>query len=168
VSKPDLPALEETPEKRALQAYNAAVRLLGSRDHSVSELSRKLRQREHGDEAIQSAIEELQELNYVNDRRYAQRFVEQRLAKGRGPLLIRSKLIERGVDQSLIKAAFAEQTECWSHFARLALEKRFTSEVIISRDKPDEARIARFLSSRGFAMSDSLRALKAARSDLQS
>ena len=157
----------DSPEKRALQAYNTAVRLLGSRDHSVAELTRKLRQREHDEDAISDSLEELTELNYVNDQRYAQLFTEQRVEKGSGPLLIQSKLRERGIDQRLVAAALATFDGCWCDYAQAVLEKRFDAQGICSREKRDEARIARFLASRGFAMSDALRALKAARAEIE-
>ena len=60
---------EEIAAREARQAYGAAIRLLASRDHSVAELTRKLRQREHASEAIDAALAELMEANYVNDAR---------------------------------------------------------------------------------------------------
>ena len=156
-----------TPEQRVQQAYNAAVRLLGSRDHSVFELKRKLVKREHDDEAIQAALDELIELNYVNDRRYAGLYTEQRLERGYGPLSVRSKLRERGIDSHLIEAALAEQTVSWVELAQLCLQKKFGPDLITSRDARDESRISRFLATRGFSGHDALKALQAARKDIQ-
>ena len=152
-----------TPEQRVQQDYNAAVRLLGSRDHSVFELKRKLLKREHGDDAIQGALDELLELNYVNDRRYAGLYAEQRLERGYGPLSVRSKLRDRGIDSHLIEAALAEQTMSWVELAQLSLQKKFGPDVIASREARDESRISRFLAARGFSGSDALKALQAAR-----
>ena len=158
--------MELTFEQRVQQAYNAAVRLLGSRDHSVFELKRKLVKREHEDDAIQAALEELIELNYVNDRRYAELYTEQRLERGFGPLSVRSKLRERGIDSQLVEAALAQQPMSWVELAQLALQKKFGSDVIASREARDESRIARFLASRGFSGRDALKALQAARKDI--
>ena len=154
-------------ERQVHRAYLAAVRLLGRRDHSQFELTRKLRLREHGEEAISGALVELQELNYVNDARYACEYARQRLERNFGPLIVRSKLRERGVDSHLVNAALEEQNADWSQIALQALERRFHADVIASRSSRDEARISRFLASRGFAASDALKALRAARLNLK-
>lgn len=152
-----------TPEQRVQQAYNAAVRLLGSRDHSVYELTKKLNAREHSDAAIQGALEELVELNYVNDARYAQLYTEQRLDRGFGPLSVRAKLHQRGIASHLIEAALANQNANWADLAQVALENRFDAQIINSREPRDVAKISRFLGSRGFSTGDALRALTTAR-----
>lgn len=157
---------ERTAEQCVQRAYEAAVRLLGHRDHSVFELRRKLAKREHDDDAIQAAIDELIELNYVNDRRYAVLFTEQRLGRGYGPLSVRSKLRERGIESQLVDDALAEQNMSWSELAKKALQKRFAADVIVSRETRDESRISRFLAARGFSGSDALKALQAARKDV--
>lgn len=153
-------------EEQARQAYHAAVRLLGSRDHSEYELTGKLASRDHTDQSIQAALDELRQLNYVNDERYAQLYTEQRLSRGYGPLSVRSKLRERGVSSALVDAALADQPVSWAELAQAALENRFDVDVIISTEQRDQARIARFLASRGFASSDALRALNVARKAL--
>lgn len=164
--KPD-PATEAlSEEEQARQAYHAAVRLLGSRDHSEYELTCKLSVREHADLAIQSALEDLRQLNYINDKRYAQLYTEQRLNRGYGPLSVRAKLRERGVASQLVDAALADQDISWAELAQAALENRFSQDVIASAVQRDQARISRFLASRGFASSDALRALIAARNAL--
>ncbi|MFK7996583.1 MAG: regulatory protein RecX [Granulosicoccus sp.] len=150
-------------EQLVQRAYNAAVRLLGSRDHSVYELTNKLALREHSADAIQSAIEELVELNYVNDARYAQLYTEQRMSRGFGPLSVRSKLRQRGIALHLIDAALAGFDVSWADLAQAALEHRFDAGVINSREPRDVARISRFLNARGFSTGDALRALTTAR-----
>ena len=131
------------------------------------ELKRKLVKREHDDDAIQGALDELLALNYVNDRRYASLYTEQRLERGYGPLSVRSKLRERGIDSCLVEAALAEQTVSWAELAQLALEKKFGPDVIASYEARNESRISRFLASRGFSGSDALKALQAARKDIR-
>ncbi len=164
---PEKPEPAQTPQALARQAYIAAVRLLGSRDHSVFELTQKLLKREHSDEAIQSAIAELMELNYVNDERYAELYTEQRLGKGFGPLSVRSKLHQRGIASHLVTTALAQQAMSWAEFAQMALEKRFDAQIITSHDKKDVGRVSRFLAARGFSSGDALRALNAARKELE-
>ncbi|MFK8082514.1 MAG: regulatory protein RecX [Granulosicoccus sp.] len=152
-----------SPEQRVQRAYNDAIRLLGRRDHSVFELSRKLTIREHTDEAIQSALEELQQLNYVNDARYAKLYTEQRLERGYGPLSVRARLRQRGIASTLVNEALAAQNANWAELAQIALENRFDEQTINSLEQRDVARISRFLSTRGFQTGDALRALTLSR-----
>jgi len=155
-----------SPEQLVQQAYNAAVRLLGRRDHSEHELTKKLALRDHTDVAIRAALKELVELNYVNDARYAQLYTEQRLARGYGPLSVRSRLRQRGIASHLIEAALEQQNVVWAELAQVALEHRFDAHIINSSEQRDVARISRFLSSRGFSTGDALRALTTARKQL--
>ncbi len=156
------------PEVLIQQAYNAAVKLLAFRDHSVFELNRKLLKREHSVEAIDGALHELIALNYVNDTRYADTYAEQRLRKGFGPLSVIAKLRERGLETHLIDAALRNQNANWAELAQIQIEKRFDAATILSRENRSESRLARFLAHRGFSASDSLRALKAARKSVAS
>lgn len=156
---------DQTFDQAAWQAYKTAIRLLGPRDHSIFELNRKLQQRDHAPQAIQSAISELQADNYLNDQRYAITFVEQRVARGYGPLWINAKLRERGVDEELIELAVEQQSVNWTELAKELVQKRYDVADISSKDARTEFRIARFLSSRGFSGRDSLRALQAARQE---
>lgn len=159
----------ETPDvlarKAAHRAYVAAIRLLARRDHSTAELTRKLKQREHSDEAIQEAMEDLVSANYVNDARYAEIYADQRMNRGYGPLSIRSKLAERGIDSHLVQRALQLLGVDWSEQAEFAIDKRFSPSDIADTGQQATSRIARFLQRRGFSSSDALRALKRLRSE---
>ncbi|MEE9320546.1 MAG: regulatory protein RecX [Granulosicoccus sp.] len=142
------------------QAYIAAVRLLSRRDHSQFELTRKLKRRgEHSDIAIESAMIELITANYLNDRRYAGLFAEQRMRRGYGPLSILSKLGERGIDKALAEYAVSTLDTDWVEHAAVVLQRRFSESDLRNRETRQQARIARFLQSRGFYRGDSLKAL---------
>lgn len=155
-----------TPDELARQAYAAAIRLLSSRDHSVAELTRKLEKREHGHEAIESALQELMELNYVNDQRYALTYAEQRVDRGYGHQAIDSRLRERGIDRALIREAIDNLSIDWSELAQSVIQRRFNADQILDKQQKTESKISRFLVHRGFTGRDSLRALQAARKEL--
>jgi regulatory protein len=53
------------------ECFDAAIRLLESRLHSVSEMRRKLMRREWGGEVVDAAIADLTRLGYLNDENYA-------------------------------------------------------------------------------------------------
>jgi len=158
---------ELTPTEKTRLAYNASIRLLARRDHSVAELNRKLRQREHDQLSIDSCMQELIDTNYVNDTRYAELYVEQRIAKGFGPLAIRAKLYERGIDSSLTRRAFEVVEADWTEVATRLIHKRFNAEDIVGTDQRAVARIARFVQGRGFTAGDVARALREARKNVK-
>ncbi|MFK7853462.1 MAG: regulatory protein RecX [Granulosicoccus sp.] len=155
-----------TPDELARQAYAAAVRLLGSRDHSIAELRRKLGKRDYDTAAIDAAIEDLVAANYVNDSRYAELYAEQKINHGHGPLAVRAKLKERGIDDHLIRQALSNLSISWSEHAESVIRKRFTATDICDTEQRMTARIARFLSARGFSSGDALRALQQLRREL--
>lgn len=156
-----------TPEELARLAYAASIRLLARRDHSIHELTRKLQQREHSQQAIDSAVEELLELNYLNETRYAELYSEQRMNQGFGPLSIRAKLRERGISADLIQWGLTQLSVDWSERAEIVIHKRFNVSDISNTDQKVVAKIARFLQGRGYAPSDAIRGLKNARRNIE-
>lgn len=161
---------EDTPERLAIkaahQAYVAAIRLLAHRDHSTFELTRKLKQREHNEAAISEALDDLVNANYVNDARYAENYADQRMNRGYGPLSIRSKLAERGIDSQLVQRALQSLKADWTEQAEMAITRRFSPCDIADTGQQATSRIARFLQRRGFSSSDALRGLKSSRDEL--
>ncbi len=156
-----------SPEELARLAYAASIRLLAPRDHSVFELTAKLKKREHSDESIASAIQELREVNYLNDERYAELYSEQRMSRGFGPMVIRAKLAQRGVAPHLVQAALKGLQVDWVEQVEQVIHKRFNPADISDTDQKVVAKIARFAQSRGFAPSDAIRGLKNARLNLE-
>ena len=154
---------ELAPEERARRAYAAAVRLLGSRDHSSAELARKLALREFDEAAVASALTELRAAGYLDDERFAHALAEQLLGRRRGPMAIRAKLRERGIDGGLADDAIAALGADWVERAGVALGARFDDAAVADEEPRARARIARFLQGRGFAPGDALRALDEAR-----
>lgn len=156
-----------SPEELARLAYAASIRLLARRDHSIHELTRKLRQREHSQESIDSAVLELLDLNYLNETRYAELYSEQRMNKGFGPLSIQAKLRERGISAHLIQWGLKQLSVDWSDQAERVIHKRFNDLEIGNTDQKVVAKIARFLQGKGYAPSDAIRGLKKARLNIE-
>ena len=128
--------------------HEAAVRLLARREHAGEELALKLEQRGFGRSAIDAEIERLAAEGLQSDERFANLFVEQRVARGDGPLKLRSALGERGVDGQTIDAALLPFEEEWTALAREALERRFGVSAPATR--AELSKRMRFLQGRGF------------------
>jgi regulatory protein len=128
--------------------HEAAVRLLARREHAGEELALKLEQRGFGRSAIDAEIERLAAEGLQSDERFANLFVEQRVARGDGPLKLRSALGERGVDGQTIDTALLPFEEDWTALAREALERRFGVSAPATRAELSTR--MRFLQGRGF------------------
>ena len=80
------------------QIYLAALKLLRTRDHTVSSLRQKL----EGKFGVvpEDVIEQLLKRNFLNDRRFAENYVSRR--KDRSPSALREDLIARGVAGDIV------------------------------------------------------------------
>lgn len=150
----------------ARRAYAFAIRVLGDRDHSTAELTRKLGKKGFDESVIGATLVTLCAANYVDDCRYAATLVAQMAEKRRGPLAIRAKLRERGIDAKVADTALGDFDTDWAERAACALAARFDRESIVNGDRKMQARVARFLQGRGFSAADSIKALRSAGRDL--
>lgn len=76
------------------------------REHSATELKRKLRGKGVEADQLDAALETLQRQGFQNDRRYAEALVRSRASAGQGPVRIRAELQLQGVPAADIEAAF--------------------------------------------------------------
>jgi regulatory protein len=94
------------PALRLQHALDVAYRYLGHRDRTVFEVRRHLEAKRVEAQTVDEAVAELAEQGYLDDARYAQRFVEdRRRLDGWGAERIERKLLGAGVDRSLVAAA---------------------------------------------------------------
>jgi regulatory protein len=133
-----------------------ALVLLARREHSRQELTRKLRRRGFEAEQVATVVDRLAERGWLSDCRFAEQYVRERIARGFGPLRIRSELRDRGVSGEAAATVLQEQAEDWRAEAERARRKRFGDEL--PRDLRERARQARFLQYRGFS-ADHIRAV---------
>lgn len=132
----------------AAAALQAAVGLLAHREHSATELRRKLGASGHGSAAIDAALAELAEQGLQSDARFAEAYARARFERGYGPLSIRAGLRERGVSEALASAILATFDELWmTRLAELA-GRRFGDAP--AADVRERARRSRFLQQRGY------------------
>ena len=138
--------------------HESAVRLLARRDHSRLELANKLTQRGFDEAEVEAEIERLITSGLLDDGRFAELFVEQRMRRGDGPVKIRAALGERGVTSGLIDSALEPLAEEWPECARAVLHKRFGDSH--AGDRREQARRVRFLQGRGFPAGLAMRAVE--------
>jgi regulatory protein len=102
-SRPGRPSRRERPPA---PAYQRALGLLVRREHSATELKRKLRGKGVDVDELDAALEILQRQGFQDDRRYAEALVRSRALAGQGPVRVRAELRQNGVPAADIDAAF--------------------------------------------------------------
>jgi regulatory protein len=131
------------------------MNLLARREHSRHELGDKLRQRGFDAKEIDVALDQLETDNLLNDARYAESYLRQRIARGFGPLRIEQELQQRGIDSALIGEAIEHTAPDWFAEMEQQREKKFGSEIPDDYNK--RMKQARFLQNRGFSPSEVMR-----------
>src|ERR1700722_8325325 len=94
--------------------YDYAVKALGRRMRTESELRRLMQSRaepgEHGHAAIMSALTRLRENGYLNDAAYAEIYTRLRVENEKlGQRKVRQKLAEKGVPSAIAQKAIDDR-----------------------------------------------------------
>lgn len=131
------------------QLKGRAFALLGRREHTRTELRRKLEEKGGQQEQIEPLLDELVERRFQSDERFAEMYVRSRAERGYGPLVIRQELKEKGVSAELITQAMDASAYDWDEQALQARVKRFGPDL--PREPKEKARQFRFLQYRGFS-----------------
>jgi len=131
------------------KTYQSAMNMLARREHSVFELTRKLKQKDFPSELIEEVIERLVADNLLSDEHYAEAYVRMRSARGYGLQRIRMEMQERGVASELISEAIEKSEVDWNALAHEVRNKKFGEQ------RPEEfalrAKQMEFLQYRGFS-----------------
>jgi regulatory protein len=133
----------------AVAVRRAAMDLLARREHTRSELQRKLRQRGASASLIDPELDRLEEDGLLSHERFCEAYVHARSQRGYGPHRLREELRQRGVGDDLIERTLAAPEWDWDGFARAAFAKRFPEGR--ATDPAERARQSRFMQYRGFA-----------------
>lgn len=138
----------DQPENK--DAYLYALRLLAQRDLSVEEMRQRLLRRRFQTDAVNMVVQHLVAEGAINDLRVARESIAFAVQRARsGPLVIRHKLAQRGIDRDTIDVAWQDGTAevNWLAIAE-AIKERYDM-----RDPRQRARCARYLDRQGFPSS---------------
>jgi regulatory protein len=126
-----------TDPDRLQHALDLAYRYLGHRDRTVAEVRERLSAERVAPDVVDEAVEELRHLGYLDDARYAQRFVEDRRSiDAWGAERIERRLLAVGVDAALVAAALGEHGAGEELEAALAvLRRRFAQPPAHDRER---------------------------------
>ncbi len=146
-----------TPQKNLL---NYALTILAKKRFTVSEMVRKMEARNRkspapvSDADLQEVLEKLVKSNFLNDRDYAYFYIEGRTNgqyKPFGPLKIRAKLRQKGIDDLHINTALTALDPDEYALAKSLLSRKIKNlQLSDLREQKTQAKLARFLQSNGF------------------
>lgn len=72
----------------------------------------RLKQKGFPEITVEATIEKLKELKFLNDEEFAKWWIEQRQnSRGRGKMVIKQELSQKGIDRSLIDATFEDSQD---------------------------------------------------------
>ncbi|MFB3778586.1 MAG: regulatory protein RecX [Bryobacteraceae bacterium] len=149
--------------REALREY--ALRALGGRAHSVSELAEKLRRRAEREEDVKEVLAALKERGYLDDRAYARLFASARLENqgfGRARVLrdLRARRVAPAVAEQAVKAAYSGVDETALIEAFLKRKCRSVSLDTYLAEPKNMASAYRKLRLAGFTSAGVIRVLK--------
>jgi regulatory protein len=150
-------------EKAAL--WNYALRVLGGRAHSVSELRDKLSRRAERQADVDDALSRLKEYGYLDDKRLAESYAASRRDnEGHGRLRVlrdlRQKRVAPTVAERAVGAAYAEVEE--DRLIEAFLKRKYRN-IVLKEYLADRSHLAsayRRLRLAGFGSSNAIQVLK--------
>ena len=136
------------------------MHLLEKRDYTEKELRQKLEngKTEYTEEQIDGAIAYVKSFHYVDDGRYACKYIEAMQSR-KSRRQIEQELYQKGVDRELIQEAFEETGEVpeEEQIARWMEKRNFHPE---EADLKEKQRMYAFLARKGFRAENIQRAMK--------
>ncbi len=139
-----------------IKALEKSFRWLGIRPRSKKELEEKLKEKEFDQRIIKKTLKRLKELNYLDDKKFAESWLEAKKLSGRGKYSIMKELKRKGIAEEIIKKTLEkyskkDEIEIARQLIRkkmklLKKESQSSNGVFLQKQK-----IARFLANRGFS-----------------
>jgi regulatory protein len=131
------------------KAYDYAMFLLNIRLRTEGELRGKMREKGYKGEAVEEVMAQLKDAHYVNDRRFAEVYLENlKKYKSWGYFGIKKKFMEKKLPMDIIESVLAEGM---TEEEELEIAKRFIKKYEVrSKNQAEKAKAARKLAAKGF------------------
>lgn len=150
-------------QSQHLSPMDHAMKYLTTKDRTVSEMQTYLDTKEFGEADIDACIERLKELGLLDDRRYARRFVETRLAtKPVSKRHLKEQLIGHGLSDEDIRAALELADDDAEEENALSVAKKFARQFSALEPEKKRERLFSRLQARGYSYDVSKRAVELA------
>ena len=149
--------------KPAETAEATAMRLLGRRDYSRSELRRKLTGKGFSAGETEGILAQFEARGFLNDRNLAQRLAGfYSREKLWGPQKLLQKLVQRGIPVEMAREVIhlEEESARTPERLRFILQHKLKGRDSLSLSVQDKKRLANYLQQRGYAWDDIWEALQ--------
>ena len=141
----------------AKDAFKLAYKLLGLRLRSVFEMEEKLKEKKIKEETISQVIEKLKEQKYLDDEKFAEAWILDRInLHPRGSFMISQELKEKGVASKIIERKltellpFEKELEITEELFAKKMKIIKANGVKLSKEKTYQ-KMANFLRAKGFS-----------------
>lgn len=137
------------------RAREKALGFLAVRERTGREIETRLHRSGFDSDIVAGVVTWLEGLGYVDDRRFAERYAEERLTQGWGERRVRAELLSKGVERGIVEATLAacagkegdagEGLEAVTAMAR----RRFGNQFALDPEAASR-RLAAFMARRGY------------------
>lgn len=143
--------IKNKEDKNALMS--AAFRFLSRRQHSVFELKKKLFNKTSNQQLIDQIIKELIDKNYLNDQHFTEALLNEEIKlKKSGPLLIKKKLLQKGISLDIIDTIIINnysEKDQYKNCHHLAL-KKLNMFKNVSSAQQKKIKLVNYLRQKGY------------------
>ncbi len=143
-----VPPVEDDRYADPIEARKKAMNYLARREYGHRELCAKLEAAGFLRDVAAAAVEQLRQDGLQDDGRFVGSFVQSRINQGKGPVVVRADLRQRGIATALVEEVLAGSGQNWHRLAREVRHKKFGTAL--PPDFKEKARQMRFLQYRGF------------------
>ena len=135
-----------------IKAQDTAIRYLGYKMRTKSEMIKKLREAEFPENIIERVVDFLIKYEYLNDEDYCKKYIKETLKlRPKGKFLIRQELKGRGIDDETIDNAIENAEIDEDALAQSLLMKKY--EGFADMDRKELTKVYGFLQRKGFSYS---------------
>lgn len=143
-----LPKVRSSQEKEALQR---SIYMLSLQDRCEMEIIKFLKKQHYADSIIKYVLDRLKSLSLLDDKRYIERHISNRLATGYGEQRIIVDLIKKGFNKATIESALQDGIYEEEAFSRAVEYAKKYSERFDTLDYNNKQKIKMALLRRGFS-----------------
>ncbi|MDY6072526.1 MAG: RecX family transcriptional regulator [Eubacteriales bacterium] len=143
-----LPKVRSLQEKEALQR---SIYMLSLQDRCEMEIIKFLKKQHYADSIIKYVLDRLKSLSLLDDKRYIERHISNRLATGYGEQRIIVDLIKKGFNKATIESALQDGIYEEEAFSRAVEYAKKYSERFDTLDYNNKQKIKMALLRRGFS-----------------
>jgi regulatory protein len=145
---------------RAKRVSDEAFDLISKRSFSAKSLSDKLKLKGYTDSEIAIALQKLENLDYINDERFAKNYALYLFKKAKGPLFVEAELLKHNIPAKTISALLKECLNENPQYLQIVEIIKVKYKGIDLKANNNASKAAAFFERKGFQKDDIIKALR--------